>query len=99
MNKRICKIIKLVIVAIIIVSLILSFIVSLDSHHIDSCELEHCSLCTIIHMAQNIVNMTVAIFIFTYTSFLIFFFLARMRVCNQQVRTTSLIFQKVQLNE
>jgi len=99
MNKKVYKVLRTILVAIIIISLVLSFIVSLDHHHLETCEKEHCSVCQIIIMAQNIVNMTVAVFIFVYASFLIFFCLARMHEAIISETRTSLIFQKVQLNE
>ena len=99
MNKKLFKTIKTIIVVVLIVSLILSFIVSHDYHHLDTCEVEHCSICTIIHMAQNIVNLTVAVFIYILTSFLIYFFLSRLSEDRKIFIQESLVFRKIQLNE
>ena len=99
MNKKIYKALRILIISIVIISLILSFIVSLDHHHIETCELEHCHVCQIIVMAQNVINTVVAVFIFVCTSFLIYFCLARMYAKVIPEIRTSLIFQKVQLNE
>ena len=99
LNKKILKILKTIIIAIIIVSLVLSVIVSLDYHHLETCEDEHCCICTIIHIAQNIVSWIFVVYMYAYTSFLIYFCLARMRLSYDCFVRTSLIFQKVQLNE
>lgn len=100
MNRSLYRALKIFIVAIVIISLLLSFVVSQDSHHIDTCELEHCSVCRIIHMAQNIVNMTVTIFLFVTIFFLIFFFLANAYKTKNTVSVQeSLVFRKIQLNE
>lgn len=99
MNRKVYRAVKIVVIAIIIMSLILSFIVSLDHHHLETCEVEHCHVCQIIVMAQNVVNMTVAVFVFVCASFLIYFCLARMHEEIIPAIKMSLIFQKVQLNE
>lgn len=99
MNKKILKVLKMVIISIIIISLILSVIVSLDHHHLETCHEEHCVLCSIIHIAQNIVNWIYVVYTCVWTSFLIYFYLARMHTERVAVVKESLIFQKVQLNE
>ena len=78
MDKKVYRVLKTIVIAIIVISLILSFVVSHDLHHLDTCEVEHCSVCCIIQGAQSIVNMTVTVFVFVFTSFIIYFCLARM---------------------
>lgn len=99
MNKRIYQVLKIVIVSIIIISLILSVIVSLDYHHLETCEEEHCFVCSVIHIAQNIVSLILVAYVWICTSFFIHFCLARMRTKCAIFVKASLIFQKVQLNE
>ena len=99
MNKKLLKILKITIIAIIIVSLVISSIVSQDFHHIDTCEIEHYALCCIIHFAQAIIQLTLAIIICQVASFLIYFFLARLHKEQHFFKQKSLVFQKVQQNE
>lgn len=99
MNKKVYNVLKIIVITIIIISLILSFVVSLDHHHLETCEAEHCHVCQIIAMAQNIMSMTALVVVFVCTSFLIYFCLARMHEDIIPKVRKSLIFQKVQLNE
>ena len=99
MNKKVLKVIKTIVVAIIIISLLLSVFASLQHHHLSTCETEHCHICCIIKIAQNMVGIMIAACICVYACFLIYFCLARMREKIQFTRKTSLIFQKVQFNE
>lgn len=97
-QEKVCRDIK-IIITIIIASLILSFIISQDFHHLDTCKVEHCSVCSIIHIAQAIINLATAIFNCIVANFLIYFFLSRLHKETKIFMQNSLVFQKVQLNE
>ena len=99
MKKNILKAIKIIAIVFCVASLIFSFVVSRDKHHLDTCTNEHCALCNIIHIAQNIISLSVAFVIYVIIGFLIYFFLARLYEEKNSLVQSSLVFQKVQLNE
>lgn len=99
MNKNIKKIIKITFVIFVISAILFSSIVSTDSHHLETCEVHNCSVCAMIHFAQTIINLTLAICITIIAMFLIFYFLAEILERSFTFKSNSLVFQKVQLNE
>lgn len=99
MNKRILKTIKLILMAVITVSLIFALIVSQDEHHLETCNEENCALCSIIHIAKTIINISVAIITCTFIGFLIRLLLLIIHKEKGIFAHKSLVLQKVQLNE
>ena len=96
MNK---KIYKTTIIVLAITILLFSIIVSQDEHHLETCHEEHCVYCIIIHIAQNIINLSFAFVIAIMAGVLIYFFLSRLNKQKIIFVQLSLVFQKVQLNE
>lgn len=99
MDKKIFKLIRIAIVIIMTASLVFSIIVSQDEHHLEVCHEEHCVLCFIIHIAQNIISLSVVFIIAGLIGVLIYFFLSRLQKQLDVFVLFSLVFQKVQLNE
>ena len=99
MNRKILKFIKTIIIVLFIATLILSMVVSQDRHHLETCHKDHCSICTIIHIAQNIINLSIAFIICIVLGFLVHFFLSRLHKEQTFFVQSSLVFQKVQMNE
>ena len=97
--KKLFKIIKIIMVILFAMSLILSSIVSQNSYHIETCEEEHCEICSIIHISKIITILTVTIFLCVFVGVLIYFFLSRLHKDKEKFMQQSLVFQKVQLNE
>ena len=95
---RSLKIIKITIITVIVISLIMSGIVSSNSNHLNTCCEKHCSICCIIEVAQAIISMIFAVFVCTTASFLVYFFLSRLHKKQFIFVQSSLVFQKVQLN-
>ena len=100
MDKKILKTIKNISITLIVICIIFSFIVSQDTHHLEICHEEHCAICVIICIAQNIVSISIVIVLYLYVGFLIYFFLAKLvnKIKINSIQK-SLIFQKVQFNE
>ena len=98
MNKKLI-VIKVVTLILVSAILIFSFIVSQNEHHIEICNEKHCAICSIIHIAQNIINISTIYIICIVVGFLIYFFLSRLHERNIIFILISLVFQKVQLNE
>lgn len=99
MNKRILQVIKIILIAFIIVTIVFFLIVSQDEYHLETCHEDCCIYCVIIHIAQNIINLFSAFIIAVVIGFLIYFFLSRLYREQEVFVLSSLIFQKVQLNE
>ncbi len=99
MNKKILKVIKIAVVVFIIATLVCSLIVSQDEHHLETCHEDHCIYCAIIHFAQNIINLSIAFVVAIVIGVLIYFFLSRLHKEQEIFVQSSLVFQKVQLNE
>lgn len=99
MNKKILKVIKIVVIVLISAILVCSLIVSQDEHHLEKCHEDHCAYCIIIHVAQNIINLSIAFVIAIVIGVLIYFFLSRSHKEQEIFVQSSLVFQKVQLNE
>ena len=99
MNKKIIKEIKTAIIVFIIVALVVALIVSQDEHHIEECHEDHCVICNIIHLAQNIISISIALIIAVIIGVLIYYFLSRVHKEKIILIKSSLVFQKVQLNE
>ena len=96
MSKNILKVITIfLIVAILAVSLI----VSQNNHHLEICHEEHCVSCTAIHIAQNIISLTIVFIVAIMVGFFIYFFLSRLHKEPKICTLISLVFQKVQFNE
>ncbi len=99
MNKKILKAIKIAVVVFIIATLVCSLIVSQDEHHLETCHEDHCFYCAIIHIAQNIISLSIAFIVAVVIGVLIYFFLSRLHRRQVVFMLVSLVFQKVQLNE
>ena len=99
MNKNTLKAFKIAMIVFIIAALILSIIVSQDEHHLETCHEEHCIWCNIIHISQNIINLAIAFIIAVVIGVLIYLFLSRLHKEQIIFVQSSLVFQKVQLNE
>ena len=99
MNKKIIRIIKITAVVLMITTLICSLIVSQDEHHLEACHEDHCIYCAIIHIAQNIISLSIAFVVAVLIGILIYFFLSRIHKEQKIFLQSSLVFQKVQLNE
>ena len=99
MNKRIFKIITIIITIFIIAILGFLLIVSQDEYHLGTCHEDHCIYCEIIHIAQTIFSITIAFIITIVMNFLIYFFLSILHKIQESFMQLSLVFQKVQLNE
>ena len=99
MNKKILNAIKIAFIVFIIATLVCSLIVSQDEHHLETCHEDHCVYCTIIHFAQNIINLAIAFIVAIIIGVLIYFFLSRLYKEQKNFVQSSLVFQKVQLNE
>lgn len=99
MNKKILKAIKIAAVVFIIVTLVFSLIVSQDEHHLETCHEDHCIWCSFIHIAQNIISLSIAFVVAVIIGVLIYFFLSRLHKEQVVFVLVSLVFQKVQLNE
>ena len=99
MNKKILKAIKIVVVVLMVVTLVFSLIVSQDAHHLETCHEDHCTWCSIIHIAQNIISLSIAFVVAIVIGVLIYFFLSRLHKEKEIFVQSSLVFQKVQLNE
>lgn len=99
MNKKILKAIKIAVVVFIIATLVCSLIVSQDEHHLETCHEDHCFYCAIIHIAQNIISLSIAFVVAIVIGVLIYFFLSRLHKEQVIFVQSSLVFQKVQLNE
>ena len=99
MNRKILKAIKIAVIVFIIATLVCSLIVSQDEHHLETCHEDHCIYCAIIHFAQNIISLTIAFIVAIVIGALIYFFLSRLHKEQVVFVKSSLVFQKVQLNE
>ena len=93
------NILKLIIITTIVICFIMSNIISSDSHHLEICHEEECAICNIIHIAQNIMSILIAIIMLVIIGFLINLFLSRMHKIYLSFVQLPLVFQKVQLNE
>ena len=99
MNKKILKAIKIAVVVLMVATLIFSLIVSQDERHLETCHEDHCIYCVIIHIAQNIISLSIAFIVAVVIGVLIYFFLSRLHKEQVVFVQSSLVFQKVQLNE
>ena len=99
MNKKILKAIKMAVVVLMVATLVFSLIVSQDEHHLEICHEDHCIWCSIIHIAQNIISLSIAFVVAVVIGVLIYFFLSRLHRRQVVFVLVSLVFQKVQLNE
>ena len=99
MNKKILNAIKISVIVFIIATLVCSLIVSQDEHHLETCHEDHCIYCAIIHIAQNIISLVISFAVAVFVGALIYFFLSRLHKEQVVFVKSSLVFQKVQLNE
>jgi len=99
MNKKIKKTIKIAIIVFILHALVFSIIVSHDEHHLEICHEDHCIYCSLIFIAQDIINLSMGVVVAISVGFLIYFFLSRLYKEQVVLVQFSLVFQKVQLNE
>lgn len=99
MFRNFIKIMKIIAVFSIVFMIVFSLVVSQDQYHLDNCHDDHCIVCSIIHIAQNIVNIVVSFGLVVMIGVLIYFYLSRLQKDNKVYLLVSLVFQKVQLNE
>ncbi len=99
MNRKILKLIKCIVIVFIITSFLCSIIVSLDEHHIETCHDDNCGYCQIIHIAQCIIMFSTGYIMVISLKILIQIYLARLHKEKIIFVQSSLVFQKVQLNE
>lgn len=99
MNRKILKAIKIAVVVLIVATLVFSIIVSQDEHHLETCHEDHCIYCAIIHIAQNIISLVISFVVAVVIGVLIYFFLSRLHKEQVVFVQSSLVIQKVQLNE
>ena len=99
MSKKILKKIKILLIVFIIISLFFSFIVSQNTYHLKICHEKYCPICAIIYIAQTIISLSTVFIIYTFVGFLIYFLLSRLYKEQTFFMQSSLVFQKVQLNE
>ena len=99
MNKKIIKILFKIAFILIIFSIMCSSIISQDTHHLEICHDEDCIICTIIHIAINIINIIFEIRLSIFFMFLIMYVLAKIHKEFCVVIKNTLLFQKVMFNE
>ena len=99
MRKNILNIVNIVIAIAIIATIIFSIIVSQDQQHLDHCDEEHCLKCASIHIAQNIISLSIAFIIVIIIGFLIYVFLSGLNKNEITFVQLSLVSLKVQFNE
>ena len=99
MVRNIKHILKISFIILFIFFLILANIISDDAHDLDHCENEHCIICAIIQIARIIVNNILAFIVLVDSGFLIYLFLSRINKEKLCFTHTTMINQKVQLNE
>lgn len=93
------NILKLVVIIFCVTAIICAFIVSQDKCHLETCHDEHCVICAMIQVAQNIVNLSIAIVLIVMIGVFIYYFLSRLHKDRKVFEVISLIFLKVQFNE
>lgn len=99
MNQKLKNIIKIILCVFMIVALIFSFVISQDQHHLTTCHETECSECTMIHVAQAIIQIAFSICVCFVMSFLIHYVLSRIHNNEKICVKKSPIFLKIQLNE
>ena len=99
MNSKKIKVIKIATVVLIVVTLLFLLTISQDEHHLETCHEDHCIYCEIIRIAQNIINLSIAFIVAVVIGLLIYLFLSRLHKEQEIFVLSSLVFQKVQLNE
>lgn len=99
MNKKIIKILFKISFIIIIFSIICSSIISQDTHHLEICHDENCNICSIIHLAINIINIIFEINLAMFFILLIMYILCKIHKEFFVVIKNTLLFQKVMFNE
>ena len=100
MENKIIKAIRLFAIVSICIALVFSIIISQDEHHLETCHEDNCKICNMIHIAQIIINISFGIIILCLAiGFLIYFILSRLHKNIIIFVQSSLVFQKVQLNE
>lgn len=97
--KKFLKTIKLFIIVFIISSLIISLFISQYEQHLTTCHDERCFYCLIIYIAQNIINLAATFIIYVILVILIHYLFLRLHKDKIIFLKSSLVFQKVQLNE
>ena len=96
--KKLLKIIKIAVLTMIMISLVVSNMLSHDEHHLETCEVEDCTTCHMIMLAQAIVKVMTFVIIVSTLTFVIYFVLSRMHKVLKVDIEKSLVFQKVQFN-
>lgn len=99
MKSKMFRILKIAIVVMMILAIIFCFAVSVDFHHLDTCHEHHCMKCTMIHMAQSIMHITVGITVNVISILLISRFFCAIYKLKISILVNTLITQRVQFNE
>ena len=86
-------------VMIIIISILVCNIISQNHYHLDMCEDENCTICNMIHCAQNLFEIVTAIIILEIQTIFIYKFVIEIKKLIIEKEENSLIFKKVQKNE
>ena len=99
MDKKILQSFKNVTILFIVAILVFFLIVSQDEHHLETCHEDNCIQCAIIHIAQNIIRLSMACAVAFTIGVSIYFLLYRLSKEHIVFALKSLVFQKVQFNE
>ena len=99
MEKKLLKVLKILAVTCIITTFVFSLVVSQDEHHLETCHEDHCALCIIINISQNIISIIIAFVLAIIVGILICFFLSKLHKKQEFFVIFSLISQKVQFNQ
>ena len=96
--KKSYRIIIVIMMTLFCVSTMISGIVSLDLHHIQTCEEEECAICNMIHVAQLLTGLMLAMVLVVFVITPHHSVLEKVHGKRESTMNQSLVFQKVQLN-
>ena len=99
MLRIVNNIIKGIVITSIIFAVFFMFVVAQDTHHLDICDKDDCDICSIIQIAQIIINMIEGIALLSIFTFIINFVLSKIKKYYLVIENKSLVYLKVQLNE
>lgn len=96
--KKSFRIVIVIMMALFCVSMMVSGIVSLDLDHIQTCEEEECAICNMIHIAQLLTGLTLAMVLVTFVITPYHSILLQVHGKRESNANQSLVFSKVQMN-
>ena len=99
MKNKIVLLIKLVLIIIVIISLVFSCVMSVNVHNIDCCEEEHCILCEMIHVANNIIKVLAWFILFIFYEYIYIRSFQKNKLPIMCVEKWSLVKENIVLNE